>query len=121
MSPDDIDTERGHAAQAFELTGLPLVGMTMGTADAGWSARFWEPAGHVFSRLDCDSVRVVGDRLALTYNPDFRPAHSATASQIRSVSSWGPTIQADLARLGIGVVGAGSVGSSISSCWTSIG
>jgi molybdopterin-synthase adenylyltransferase len=114
MSSDDIDAERGHAAQAQEVTGLPLVGMTMGTGEASWSARIWpKGAGGKFSRRDCDSVRVVGDQLRMTYNPELRPAPPATGKQLRTVSAWGERAQADLARLRIGVVGAGSVGSMV--------
>jgi hypothetical protein len=114
MSDDDIDAERGHAAQALELTGLPLVGMTCGTGEESWSARFWELERAGEPRcFDCETVRVVGDRLVVTYHPTLRPAPVATERQLRTVSSWGTGIQADLARLRVGIVGAGSVGSIV--------
>ena len=114
MSSDDIEAERGHAAQTHELTGLPLVGMTMGTGEPSWSARVWsDMRGRGFSRHDCDSVRVVGDQLRMTYNPELRPAPPTTRKQLRTVSAWGERVQADLARLRVGIVGAGSVGSMV--------
>ena len=74
MSSDDIHAERGHAAQAQAITGLPLVGMTMGTGEESWSARIWQKnASGEFARQGCESVRVVGDQLRVTYNPELRP------------------------------------------------
>src|SRR5687768_13968207 len=73
MSEDDIDAELGHAPPAFGATELPLVGLTVGT-DGAWSGRFWERVGHrYYSRRWCRSVRVVGDRLALTFHDDLVP------------------------------------------------
>jgi molybdopterin/thiamine biosynthesis adenylyltransferase len=114
MSSDDVDAELGHAAQAQEITGLPLVGMTMGTGEASWSARVWaKTPGGEFARRDCDSVRVVGDQLRMTYHPELRPIPLTTHKQLRTVSAWGERAQADLARLRVGIVGAGSVGSMV--------
>jgi molybdopterin/thiamine biosynthesis adenylyltransferase len=114
MSTDDIDAEQGHAAQAEEVTGLPLLGMTMGTGEESWSARVWQAdSGGQFVRRDCESVRIVGDRLRMTYNPELRPKPTTTRKQLRTVSAWGERVQADLARLRVGVIGAGSVGSMV--------
>ena len=41
MSGDDYRAEAGHAGSALGATGLPLLGMTIGT-DGAWSARFWQ-------------------------------------------------------------------------------
>src|SRR5437868_6595723 len=38
MSPDDVAAEQGHTAAIKGATGLPLVGLTLGT-DGAWSAR----------------------------------------------------------------------------------
>lgn len=114
MSPDDIAAEHGHAAQALALTELPLVGMTLGTEEMSWSARTWELAKDgAYQRHDCQSVRVVGDQLCVRFNPALSPEPAATDAQHRTVSAWGPETQSVLARLRIGVVGAGSVGSIV--------
>ncbi len=108
MSDDDLDAESGMARQAEAATGLPLVGLTLG-GDGSWSARSWPAA----RRREAESVRVAGKRLALSWNPALRPPPRAGESQVRSVSAWGPAAQADLGRLRIGIVGAGSVGAIV--------
>jgi hypothetical protein len=40
MSPDDITAESSSAARVKAMTGMPLVGLTLATADGSWSARF---------------------------------------------------------------------------------
>ena len=40
MSADGIAAEQGNAGQVLAATGLPLVGLTIGT-DGALSARFW--------------------------------------------------------------------------------
>ena len=40
MSPDDLETEASRSAFSVTATGLPLVGLTLGT-DGAWSGRFW--------------------------------------------------------------------------------
>lgn len=113
MSPDDVETEVGRAASAKGATGLPLVGMTLGT-DATWSARFWEKqAPKTYVRRWCETVRVVGDRLEVSFNENLlRPPRMGEELR-RTVSAWGPRAQADLARLRVGVIGGGSVGSIV--------
>lgn len=111
MSSDDIDAERGHAAPALAATGLPLVGMTLATADGRWSARAWEKtASRAYERRDCLNVRTVGSRLSLSFNPDLAPAPPPLEEQLRTRSAWGDAVQDDIARLRVGVVGLGSVG-----------
>jgi phosphoglycerate dehydrogenase-like enzyme len=113
MSDDDVRAEHGNAAAAKAATGLPLVGLTL-ASDAAWSARVWEKTGpRVYERQWCTHVRVVGDRLAATYNDALRPPPRFREHLRRTVSAWGEDTQADLARLHIGIVGAGSVGSII--------
>jgi hypothetical protein len=113
MSPDDIAAERGHAAQAEVLTGQPLVGVTM-AGDGRMSARIWQRADRGgWQREPFESVRVVGDELKVTFDPLLRPPPASQRSQVRTVAAWGEEVQADLARLRIGIVGAGSVGSVI--------
>jgi molybdopterin-synthase adenylyltransferase len=110
MSPDDITAEQGRAAAALGATGLPLVGLTL-ASDGTWSARFWpRTAPRTYERRFCGTVRVIGDRLGVHYFDELVPPPAPTAEQIRTVSSWGSARQANLARLRVGVVGAGSVG-----------
>jgi hypothetical protein len=113
MSSDDVAAELGHAAAVKGATGLPLVGMTLGT-DGAWSARFWEKTGpKKYVRRWCSSVRVVGNSLRITHNDNLNPPPSAGEELRRTVSAWGETAQADLARLRVGVAGTGSVGSIV--------
>lgn len=113
MSTDDVNTEQGHAAAVYGATGLPFVGLTI-AGDGAWSARFWErTAPRQYARRDCATVRVVGERLRSTFMEALAPVPRGTEAQIRTISAWGKKKQADLARLRVGIVGAGSVGASI--------
>lgn len=107
MSKTDRVTESGYAGLGSTATRLPVIGMTWGGNGNVWSARFW------FSRtrvVDAESVRVVGASFAPSFNPLLLPAPPTTSAQTRTVSAWGPVVQADLARLRVLVVGVGSVG-----------
>ena len=42
MSGPDEDTESSYANLVREITGLPLVGMTLAGHDGAWSARHWD-------------------------------------------------------------------------------
>ena len=113
MSTDDIQAEQGHAAAAKGATGLPLLGLTAGN-DRSWSARFWEKTGpSTYQRRWCSTVRAVGSQLRVTYNDRLMPPPSASEALRRTVSAWGTSRQASLARLRVGIVGAGSVGSIV--------
>ena len=113
MSSDDVAAEQGNAAQVYAATGLPLVGLTIGT-DGALSARFWCRVGaRDYRREWCESVRVTGEQFRITFDERQRPAPTASAAQQRTVSAWGVEVQATLARLRVGVVGAGSVGSIV--------
>ena len=114
MSNDDIRTEQAMAAQAKAATGLPLVGMTLGT-DGAWSARFWEKtAPSSYERVWCVSTRVIGEHgLAVTFNEKLMPPPEFRKELKRTISVWGIKKQQHLARLKVGVVGVGSVGSMV--------
>lgn len=113
MSAPDRDTESRHAPRARAIAGLPLVGLTM-AGDGRLSARFWErTARSEYERRDCECVRVLGEQLKTSFHPRLRSKPLATNLQARTVSAWGDDAQADLARLRIGVVGAGSVGAMV--------
>ena len=113
MSGDDIATERSLAAAVFGATRMPFVGLTL-AGDGSWSARFWERnAPRTYMRHDCTTVRIVGDRLSVTYMDGLAPPPKSNEEQVRTVSAWGEQSQADLVRLRVGIVGLGSVGGMI--------
>ncbi len=69
MSGPDRDTESSYANLIREVTGLPLVGMTLATGNNTWSARHWDIG--TGKQVDCshsNNVRVIGDRLAVSWN-----------------------------------------------------
>ena len=114
MSRDDIRAERLMAPTIMGATGLELVGMTVANEDGVWSARFWTKSKPKQYRAAwAESVRIAGEKLTAHFNDRLLrpPAHQPTL--VRTTSAWGPDAQAALARLRIGVVGLGSVGSII--------
>ncbi len=121
MSCDDLDTETIYAPPTFSATGLPLLGLMAGT-DEAWSARFWtRTAPRTYERQWCETVRIVGERLTVTYDDGQRPRPGFREELTRTVSAWGEDTQADLARLRVGVVGAGSVGSMVAEALARMG
>lgn len=110
LSGPDRDTESEYQRVAQAVTGLPLVGMTLGTGAAAWSARLWPTAA---APEYAEAVRVVGDTMATTWFDVARPVPTATRYQKRTVAAWGAKRQADIARLRVLVVGVGSVGLDI--------
>src|SRR5260221_2390093 len=69
MSGPDRDTEASYANLVREITGLPLVGMTLAGSDKAWSARHWDRGvGSTVAHTDCTNVRVIDDRFAVTWN-----------------------------------------------------
>lgn len=116
MSAPDFDAESSFANLVRELTGHPLVGITYAGHDQSWSARHWDHGtGPDISPTHCDNVRVLGDYLDITWNNRLVPAATATRTQRRSVSCWGPEIHSNLVRRKVLVIGAGSVGLDIAS------
>ena len=112
--PDEI-AEKRISATAFAITGRPLLGMTLGN-DESWSARFWfkdEKVKRIYNKEWCISVRVIGEKLSVTFNNRLLKPKSNTRTQIRTISSWGQKTQDDISRLKIGIVGLGSVGSIV--------
>jgi molybdopterin/thiamine biosynthesis adenylyltransferase len=113
MSSDDVIAERRNAGAVFGTTRRQFVGLTM-AHDGAWSGRFWErTAPRSYSRNNCATVRVVDDRLSVTYMDQLAPPPKPNGEQIRTVSAWGEAAQANLVRLRVGLVGAGSVGGLI--------
>src|SRR6266568_1617562 len=123
MSFDDVRAERDRLASAVAgRTDLPLLGLTWGI-DGTWSARMWgRIAPFRYERVDVPCVRVVGpDALALSYHPRLRPEPAPLPAQQATVSVWGTAAQHDLARLRVGVVVLGSVGSIIAEALSRVG
>jgi len=113
MSFDDIEAEKMLAPRVKAVTGLPLIGMTIGT-DNYWSARFWvKEAPNTYERYWCESVRVVGKSLKTYFCDDIFPKSNFGEEFKRTISSWGGLKQHEISRLKIGIVGLGSVGSIV--------
>ena len=106
MSDADKATEASYANLAREITGLPLVGMTL-ASDQRWSARVWDRGvGRSIEPSPCENVRVITpDRLRVSRNDIVRPQPQLGPTQVRTVSCWGDEAQANLARLRVLVVG----------------
>jgi hypothetical protein len=107
LSDPDHNTESEYERVARAITGMPLVGTTLATAESEWSARIRYDRK---SSRCTESVRVVGDRLRVTWNDTTRRRPLATEFRRRTVAAWEARRQADIARLMVLVVGAGSVG-----------
>ncbi len=118
MSMPDIVAERDRISPAARATGLPLVGLTLGT-DQSWSARFWTWDGHSFNRTWCVKVRVVGRHFRVTFKQ--RPAGERRRVLRRTVDTWGDKCQRDLSGLHFGIVGVGSVGCVIAEALARMG
>ena len=114
MSRDDVKAETRLAPSVKGATGLPLLGMTLAARDGAWSGRLWEKAAPgTYNRRWCASVRVFGARLVGHFNDQLMPPPSHRHRQMRTASAWGAAAQSHLARLKVGVVGLGSVGSLV--------
>lgn len=105
MSDLDSETEYSYSTLAQEVTGRPLVGMTL-AGDGRWSGRVWL-SGRAES---VGSVRRVGDALSVSFNDRVVPPLLPSPSQLRTVSAWGEAAHRDITRIRVLVVGLGSVG-----------
>jgi hypothetical protein len=112
MSPDDFITERGYSAPSFTLTDLPFVGLTLGT-DQAWSARLWQYTNGWHEQRSAASIRVVGKALRVSYDDRLRPRPEYKNIYKRTITVWGEHNHAHLARLRVGIIGLGSVGSMV--------
>ena len=111
LSRTDRDAEWSFANLAREITGQPLVGMTIAGADGTWSARRWDRGvGGAVACTDAENVRVVGAQLMVSWNDAMVPPPPAQATQRRAISCWGRARHDDLVRRSVLVVGTGSVG-----------
>jgi hypothetical protein len=105
MSPPDADAESSFAGLVQQLTGMPLVCMTL-AGNESWSARVWTGGRAEWAA----SVRCVGQTLITSWNDDLAPSIADTATQARTISAWGEALHRDITRLRILIVGVGSVG-----------
>jgi molybdopterin-synthase adenylyltransferase len=115
MSQDDVAAELRIAPAVYGATDLPLVGLTLST-DEAWSARYWLKDVHEkrkYNRHWCETVRVIGKQLTITYNDALLKPTYDNQKQLRTISAWGSATQEDLSRLRVGIVGLGSVGSIV--------
>ena len=114
MSPDDREAEAGMAGAITAATGLPLFGLTLSGRTGFWSARRWDRRGsQPWAHTNCENVRVVGRALTPSYCPHVKPAVEVPSALTRTVNAWGDEVQQQVARLRVGVVGLGSVGSIV--------
>ena len=113
MSADDVVMESRSVSHPARATGLPAVGLTLGT-DGTWSARFWIRNGSKFERRWCSMIRIVSpEHLSIQRNPDhstFDETSETHGRYRRSIEAWGVTGQELLGQLRVGIVGLGSVG-----------
>jgi hypothetical protein len=122
VSTDDLHYEKDVLSrEVFGITGFPFVGVTL-AVDRTWSARLYlKPTKGKTTLAWCNAVRVVGKRLRVHFNPRLKPAPQPREEQLRSRSVWGEQRQADIMRLRVGVIGAGSVGSGVAEILSRIG
>lgn len=121
MSDPDIEAEQDVLAYPAGATGLPLVGLTIGT-DGYWSARFWERESGKIRRRWCENVRVVGPQFYKIYsNDNLIPPPLRKEMLKRTFDTWGHESQNTIARLKIGIVGLGSVGCIVAETIARIG
>lgn len=105
MSSPDADTESSCAGLVEQLTGMPLVGMTL-AGDESWSARVWVNGKPEWA----GSVRRVGQAMVTSWDEGLVPSLANAATQARTISAWGEQLHRDITRLRVLVVGVGSVG-----------
>ena len=113
MSQFDVEAERDVLAYPAGATGLPLLGLTIGS-DGYWSGRFWEKSEGEMGRTPCTKVRVVGpDSYRLYFDDKMVPSPGRREVLQRTYDTWGSRAQGDISRLMVGIVGLGSVGSIV--------
>ena len=121
MSTPDVKAERDVLGYPARATGLPLVGLTIGS-DGYWSARFWEKSGAKMRRHWCHKTRVIGPKsYDLYFNDAIIPPPPRRGALKRTFDTWGRQAQETLARLTVGIVGLGSVGCVVAESMARIG
>ena len=121
MSQEDVTAEKDVLAYPAGSTGLPLVGLTLGS-DGYWSSRFWKRSGADMRRYWSTKTRVVGLKSYKIYHNDQidRPPDRQKILK-RTFDTWGEKSQNLISRTKIGIVGLGSVGSIVAESVARIG
>lgn len=113
MSTDDVKAEKKMAPVVSSLTGIPLIGMTVGS-DGTWSARSWE---HIeennFKKRWASCVKSVGSLLKVNFTEFLVPEPEFREFFKRTRTVFGDKKHKDIARLKVGIVGLGSVGFAV--------
>ncbi len=121
MSKDDIIAETKMAGAVAALTDLPLLGLTVGS-DGTWSARMWEHVSNrKYERQWCHSVRSIGKSLTVSFNDALVEKPTLLDTFRRTITVWGAANHVTMARLKIGIVGLGSVGSVVAEALARMG
>ena len=121
MSNPDIIAERDVLFPPSMATGLPLLGLTIGT-DGYWSARFWKRQGKTTQQHWCQKVRAVFKNSYKIYCNDYLlPPPERKEDLKRTFDTWGEKHQNNIARLKIGIIGLGSVGCIVAEAMARIG
>ncbi len=111
MSISDIQAERDRIVDTARATGMPLIGMTVGT-DEYWSARVWKETSRSITKVWSKKVRILEkSRLVIWQKPTLEVLDRQ--KQRRTIESWGEERQRRLETLRVGIVGLGSVGSMV--------
>lgn len=121
LSETDAEAERDVLAYPANATGLPLVGLTIGS-EGYWSARFWEKEDKQMLAKWCGKVRVVGPKsYNLWFNNDLIKPSPRREILKRTYDSWGLETQNVISRMRVGIVGLGSVGCIVAEAIARIG
>lgn len=121
MSTPDIEAERDVLAYPAGATGLPLVGLTIGT-DGYWSARFWKKDEAQMHRQWCEKVRTIGPQsYSIYFNDNITRPPQRKEILKRTFDTWGQKAQETITRLKVGIVGLGSVGCIVAEAMARIG
>ena len=121
MSGPDIEAEQNVLAYPAGATGLPLVGLTIGT-DGYWSGRFWKKSDKQMCRHWCEKIRVVGPKYYKIYfNDNIAEPPKRKEVLKRTFDTWGRESQETISRLKVGIVGLGSVGCIVAEAIARIG
>ena len=121
MSPADVTAERDVIAYPAGATGLPLLGLTIGS-DGFWSSRFWERDNGDMQHRWCQKTKVLGpNSYKFYFNDETTPPAPRRDILRRTFNSWGAESQNTISRLRIGIVGLGSVGCIVAEALARIG
>ena len=121
LSDTDIAAERDEVAYPAQVTGKPLLGMTMGD-DGYWSARLWEKEDNRMVGTWCRKVRIpAAARYVIHWKPSALRCLENNPVQRRTIATWGVATQQHIANMRIGVVGLGSVGALVAEALARMG